>query len=104
MPMTGKGGPLGSRQWDRAGGAVVRGREGCRGTGGPSRPGHLAIHFTIPPTYFEPAEHQGIITPMLFYHTLHDALVKPMPGNIMAPSQASASPALGEDRRTHPER
>jgi peptide/nickel transport system substrate-binding protein len=49
-----------------------------------------AIHFTIAPTYFEPAEHQGIITPMLFYYALHDALVKPMPGNIMAPSLAES--------------
>ena len=49
-----------------------------------------AIHFTIAPTYFEPAEHQGIITPMLFYYALHDALVKPMPGNIMTPSLAES--------------
>jgi peptide/nickel transport system substrate-binding protein len=49
-----------------------------------------AIHFTIAPTYFDPAEHQGIITPMMFYYALHDALVKPMPGNIMAPSLAES--------------
>jgi peptide/nickel transport system substrate-binding protein len=49
-----------------------------------------AIHFTIAPTYFDPAEHQGIITPMLFYYALHDALVKPMPGNVMAPSLAES--------------
>ncbi len=49
-----------------------------------------AIHFTIAPTYFEPAEHQGIITPMMFYYALHDALVKPMPGNLMAPSLAES--------------
>jgi peptide/nickel transport system substrate-binding protein len=49
-----------------------------------------ALHFTAAPTYFEPAEHQGIITPMMFYYALHDALVKPMPGNIMAPSLAES--------------
>ena len=49
-----------------------------------------AIHFTVAPTYFEPAEHQGIITPMMFYYALHDALVKPMPGNLMAPSLAES--------------
>lgn len=49
-----------------------------------------AIHFTIAPTFFDPAEHQGIITPMLFYYALHDALVKPMPGNLMAPSLAES--------------
>jgi peptide/nickel transport system substrate-binding protein len=49
-----------------------------------------AVHFTVAPTYFDPAEHQGIITPMLFYYALHDALVKPMPGDIMAPSLAES--------------
>jgi hypothetical protein len=51
-----------------------------------------AIHFTAAPTYFEPAEHQGIITPMMFYYALHDALVKPMPGNIMPPAWRSRGP------------
>jgi ABC-type transport system substrate-binding protein len=27
---------------------------------------------------------------MMFYYALHDALVKPMPGNIMAPSLAES--------------
>jgi peptide/nickel transport system substrate-binding protein len=64
-----------------------------RGHAGQAAPqGQLtwAIHFTVAPTYFEPAEHQGIITPMLFYYALHDALVKPMPGNIMSPSLAES--------------
>jgi peptide/nickel transport system substrate-binding protein len=54
-----------------------------------------AVHFTVAPTLFEPAETPGIITPFMFLYALHDALVKPMPGQNMAPSLAeswSASP------------
>jgi peptide/nickel transport system substrate-binding protein len=49
-----------------------------------------ALHFTTAPTYFDPAETPGIITPFLFLYALHDALVKPMPGNPMAPSLAES--------------
>ena len=49
-----------------------------------------ALHFTIAPTYFDPAETPGIITPFLFLYALHDALVKPMPGNPRAPSLAES--------------
>ncbi|MGH8058797.1 MAG: ABC transporter substrate-binding protein, partial [Candidatus Entotheonellia bacterium] len=48
-----------------------------------------AIHFTIAPTYFEPAETTGI-TSFLFLYALHDALVKSMPGNPQAPSLAES--------------
>jgi peptide/nickel transport system substrate-binding protein len=46
-----------------------------------------AIHFTIAPTYFDPAETTGI-TSFLFLYALHDALVKSMPDNPLAPSLA----------------
>jgi peptide/nickel transport system substrate-binding protein len=48
-----------------------------------------AIHFTIAPTYFDPAETTGI-TSFLFLYALHDALVKSMPDQPMAPSLAEA--------------
>src|SRR4029453_18742350 len=54
-----------------------------------------AVHFTVAPTLFEPAETPGIVSPFMFLYALHDALVKPMPGQSMAPSLAeswSASP------------
>ena len=54
-----------------------------------------AVHVSLAPTWFDPAETPGIITPFMFLYALHDALVKPMPGNPMAPSLAeswSASP------------
>jgi peptide/nickel transport system substrate-binding protein len=48
-----------------------------------------AIHVTIAPTWFDPAETTGIITPFMFLYAMHDALVKPMPGNPMTPSLAT---------------
>ena len=53
------------------------------------------VHISLAPTWFDPGEAPGIITPFMIYYALHDALVKPMPGQRMAPSLAeswSASP------------
>ena len=49
-----------------------------------------AVHISLAPVYFEPAEAPGIVTPFMLYYALHDALVKPMPGNAMAPSLAES--------------
>ncbi len=49
-----------------------------------------AVHVSIAPTWFDPAETTGIITPFMFLYALHDALAKPMPGNPMAPSLAES--------------
>ena len=49
-----------------------------------------AVHVTIAPTWFDPAETPGIVTPFMLLYALHDGLVKPMPGNQMAPSLAEA--------------
>src|ERR1051326_3460451 len=49
-----------------------------------------ALHFTLAPALFEPAETPGLITPFLTLYALHDALVKPMPGKPMAPSLAES--------------
>src|SRR4030095_14201777 len=40
--------------------------------------------------WFDPAEAEGIITPFIFYYALHDALVKPLPGNPQAPCLAES--------------
>src|SRR5215470_6349290 len=48
-----------------------------------------AIHVTIAPTWFDPAETLGVITPYMFMYAMHDALVKPMPDNPMSPSLAT---------------
>src|SRR5439155_1357574 len=54
-----------------------------------------AVHFALAPTWFDPAETSGIITPFVVLYALHDAMVKPLPGHPVAPSLAeswSASP------------
>ena len=49
-----------------------------------------AVHVTIAPTWFDPAETPGIVTPFMLLYALHDGLVKPMPGNAMTPSLAES--------------
>ena len=49
-----------------------------------------AVHFSLAPTFFDPAETPGIITPFLVLYALHDALVKPMPGKPQAGSLAES--------------
>jgi peptide/nickel transport system substrate-binding protein len=44
----------------------------------------------IAPRWFDPAESEGLVTPFIFYYALHDALVKPMPGNPFAPCLAES--------------
>jgi peptide/nickel transport system substrate-binding protein len=48
------------------------------------------VHVSIAPTWFDPAEPPGIITPFMFLYALHDAMVKPMPSNPLAPSLAES--------------
>jgi peptide/nickel transport system substrate-binding protein len=52
----------------------------------------LAIAFdaSIAPSFLDPAETPGIATPFAFLYALHDALVKPLPGNDMAPCLAES--------------
>ena len=49
-----------------------------------------ALHFALAPTWFDPAETAGIITPYVVLYALHDAVVKPLPGNPMAPALAES--------------
>jgi peptide/nickel transport system substrate-binding protein len=55
-------------------------------------PGQLTwgAHVSLAPTGFDPAETSGIITPFLVLYALHDAMVKPMPGQALAPSLAES--------------
>src|SRR5262245_38932565 len=49
-----------------------------------------ALYVTFPPGWLDPGEVQGTITPFWVLYALHDALVKPMPGNLMTPSLAES--------------
>ncbi len=49
-----------------------------------------AVHFSLAPTWFDPAETPGIITPFLVMYALHDAMAKPMPGSAVEPCLAES--------------
>src|SRR5262245_32299385 len=97
-------GPHGHRTWSRRG-FLQRTLSGVAGwamwQGWPSR--HLAMaqkgepagqmtwamHITLAPTWFDPAETGALLTPYLCLRALHNALVKPMPDGPMSPCLAT---------------
>jgi peptide/nickel transport system substrate-binding protein len=54
------------------------------------------VHISLAPTWFDPAETPGIITPFMVMYALHDAMVKPMPGNPLAPSLSESYKASAD--------
>ena len=48
------------------------------------------VHVSLAPTWFDPGETPGMITPFMVLYALHDAMVKPMPGQPAAPSLAES--------------
>src|SRR5436190_23456311 len=52
--------------------------------------GQLTFDVSIAPTFLHPAETPGIGVPFVFLYALHDALMKPLPGNDMAPCLAES--------------
>jgi peptide/nickel transport system substrate-binding protein len=65
---------------------------------GASRDGQLTwgVHVSLAPTWFDPAEVSGIITAFMVLYALHDAMVKPMPGQASAPSLAETWSAAAD--------
>lgn len=51
-----------------------------------------AVHVSLAPIWFDPADVSGIITPFLVLYAVHDAMVKPMP-------TGSTEPCLAESVR-----
>jgi peptide/nickel transport system substrate-binding protein len=80
--LSGAAGVLAWHQWPRLQTAMAQ-------KGEPRGEMTWAIHVNIAPTWFDPAETTGIITPYMFMYAMHDALVKPMPDNPMSPSLAT---------------
>ncbi|HEU0154686.1 MAG TPA: ABC transporter substrate-binding protein, partial [Stellaceae bacterium] len=68
-------------------------------TAAPAGQLNWGVHVSLSPTWFDPAETQGVITPFMVLYALHDALVKPMPGklkaNSLAESWSAAEDGLG---------
>src|SRR5262245_13864485 len=50
----------------------------------------MAWHVTIAPSWFDPSTATPQITPFGLLYALHDALVRPLPGQKMAPSLAES--------------
>jgi peptide/nickel transport system substrate-binding protein len=50
----------------------------------------IAMHVTLSPSWFDPAETPAQITPFGILYALHDALVRPLPGEHMGPALAES--------------
>jgi peptide/nickel transport system substrate-binding protein len=50
----------------------------------------LGVHVSLAPTWFDPADTQAFITPFMVLYALHDAVMKPMPDKLYAPSLAES--------------
>ena len=59
-----------------------------------------AVHITIAPAWFDPADNPGQITPFIIQYALHDAIIKPMPAGMMTPSLAE-SWTMSKDGRVY---
>jgi peptide/nickel transport system substrate-binding protein len=64
----------------------------CAGPAAAAPEGQLtyAVHVTLVSRWLDPAEAEGIVTPFMVLYALHDAVVKPMPGQPLAPSLAES--------------
>src|SRR5213593_3142451 len=57
-----------------------------------------ALYVTLSPVWFDPGEVVGLITPFWVLYAIHDALVKPMPGQPIAPSLAESWTVSADQR------
>src|SRR5215472_4038053 len=69
---------------------MVAGAPGMALAAAPSGQLTWAIHVSLAPAWFDPAETQGIITPYMLLYALHDGMLKPMPGQPHAPCLAQS--------------
>jgi len=56
-----------------------------------------ALYVTLAPMWFDPGEFGGLTSFWILY-AIHDALVKPMPGNLLAPSLAESWTVSADQR------
>jgi len=80
--------------------ALMAGAPGSAKAAGPEGQLTWGVHISLAPTWFDPAETPGIITPYMVLYALHDAMVKPMPGQPAAPSLAEKW-SVSEDGLTY---
>src|SRR5215475_1505508 len=74
---------------------------GSAGTASPQGQLTWGVHVSLAPAWFDPAEISGgTVIPFMVMYALHDAMLKPMPGQPMAPSLAESWTA-SEDALTY---
>ncbi len=69
---------------------LVAGAPGSVIAAGPEGQLTWGVHVSLAPVWFDPADDSGIITPFMVLYALHDAMVKPMPGEPLAPCLAES--------------
>ena len=80
-------------------GILVAGHVWAAASSPPAGEMRWALYVTLSPAWFDPAEVAVAgITPFWVLYALHDALVKPMPGNPMAPSLAESWTVSADQR------
>jgi peptide/nickel transport system substrate-binding protein len=82
-----------------AAGALVAGSPAAA-VAGPQGQLTWGVHVSLAPTWFDPAETSGLITPFMVLYALQDAMLKPMPGAALAPCLAESWTA-SEDLLTY---
>jgi ABC-type transport system substrate-binding protein len=70
--------------------AVMGGVPDIARAAGPAGQLTYAVHISLAPTWFDPAETPSLVTPYMLYYALHDAMLKPMPGELAAHSLAES--------------
>ena len=73
---------------------------GSSGAAQPEEQLTWGVHVSLAPTWFDPAETPGTLIPFMVMYALHDAMVKPMPGQPLTPSLAESWTA-SEDALTY---
>src|SRR5256712_2087180 len=58
---------------------------------------YTTLFRSLSPVWFDPGEFQGLTSFWVLY-AIHDALVKPMPGNLMTPSLAESWTVSADQR------
>jgi hypothetical protein len=58
-----------------------------------------AVHVTLAPRWFDPAETESAITPFMVLYPLHDAMVKLMPGGMQPSLAVPDAEGLSRPRR-----
>src|SRR5678816_1792985 len=81
--------------------AIIGGSGDALGQSKPEGEMRFALYVTLAPAWLDPGEATpGVLTPFWVLYALHDALVKPMPGQGMAPSLAE-SWKVSDDQRVY---